>query len=155
PSSGNLVGIDVRPGVTVAAALAAMQTGLQVVGGAAGATVGVDASGHISIALGSANEGTLAIFDYAGLGLGGTFAPVVDNSSSALIRTGVYTDVFTSTNVIDAVNPDGTFHHSDVTEFVARNLNTLPGDPSMSGIFTLFGQFFDHGLDFIDKGGQG
>ena len=25
----------------------------------------------------------------------------------------------------------------------------------MSGLFTLFGQFFDHGLDFIDKGGQG
>jgi Ca2+-binding RTX toxin-like protein len=155
PSSGNLVGIDVRPGVTVAAALAAMQTGLQVVGGAAGAAVGVDATGHISIALGSANEGTLAVFDYAGLGLGGTFAPLVDNSSSALIRTGVYTDVFTSTNVIDGVNPDGTLHHSDVTEYVARNLNTLPGDPSMSGIFTLFGQFFDHGLDFIDKGGQG
>jgi Ca2+-binding RTX toxin-like protein len=155
PSSGNHVGIDVRPGATVAAALAAIQTALQVLGGATGAAVGIDPAGHISIALGSASEGTLAVFDYAGLGLGGTFAPAVDDSSSALIRTGVYTDVFTSTNVIDGTNPNGTLHHSDVTEYVARNLNTLPGDPSMSGIFTLFGQFFDHGLDFIDKGGQG
>jgi Ca2+-binding RTX toxin-like protein len=148
PSTGNLVGIDVRAGVTVAAALLALQAGLQGAGNASGATVGLDGSGHISIALGSAQEGSLAIFDYAGLGLGGTFDPVVDNSSGALIRTGVWTDVFTSTGVIG--DADGV-----VTEYVARNLNTLPGDPSMSGIFTLFGQFFDHGLDFIDKGGQG
>ncbi|MEA2817888.1 MAG: hypothetical protein QOI93_5770 [Rhodospirillaceae bacterium] len=155
PSTGNLVGIDVRAGVTVAAALLAIQAGLQNAGGAAGATVGLDGAGHISVALGSAQDGSLTIFDYAGLGLGGTFAPLVDNSSSALIRTGVYTDVFTSSNVIDGVNADGTLHHTDITEHVSRNLNTLPGDPSMSGIFTLFGQFFDHGLDFIDKGGQG
>jgi Ca2+-binding RTX toxin-like protein len=155
PSSGNLVGIDVRAGVKVADALLAVQTGLQTAGGAAGATVGLDGAGHISVALGSAQDGSMAIFDYAGLGLGGSFSPVVDNTSSALIRTGVYTDVFTSTNVIDGVNPDGSLHHTEITEYVSRNLNTLPGDPSMSGIFTLFGQFFDHGLDFIDKGGQG
>jgi len=35
-----------------------------------------------------------------------------------------------------------------------RNLNTLPGDPSVTGIFNLFGQFFDHGLDQIGKGGN-
>ncbi len=30
-----------------------------------------------------------------------------------------------------------------------------PGVSPTNGWFTLFGQFFDHGLDFIDKGGQG
>ena len=30
-----------------------------------------------------------------------------------------------------------------------------PGVSPANGWFTLFGQFFDHGLDFIDKGGQG
>ncbi|NCY02718.1 MAG: tandem-95 repeat protein, partial [Planctomycetia bacterium] len=39
-------------------------------------------------------------------------------------------------------------------EDFVRNLNTLPGDPSVTGIFNLFGQFFDHGLDFIGKGGN-
>jgi len=35
-----------------------------------------------------------------------------------------------------------------------RNLNTLPGDPILTGLHTLFGQFFDHGLDFLGKGGN-
>ncbi len=30
-----------------------------------------------------------------------------------------------------------------------------PGVSPTNGWFTIFGQFFDHGLDFIDKGGQG
>lgn len=72
------------------------------------------------------------------------------NEGGALERVeanapGTVTDVITSTYA------DGSVH----TENIVRNLNTLPGDPSTSGIFTLFGQFFDHGLDFIDKGGQG
>jgi hypothetical protein len=70
-------------------------------------------------------------------------------ADSALTRMGVATD--TITEVVTA--RDGT--HSVQTETIVRNVNTLPGDPSTSGIFTLFGQFFDHGLDFIDKGGQG
>ncbi len=61
----------------------------------------------------------------------------------------ISTDTFTET----VVNRDGS--HSTIEETIIRNQNTLPGDPSTSGIFTLFGQFFDHGLDFIDKGGQG
>ncbi|WP_172599275.1 peroxidase family protein [Rhizobium leguminosarum] len=72
------------------------------------------------------------------------------NAGGALDRVelnapGTVTDAVTSTYA------DGSIH----TENIVRNLNTLPGDPSTSGIFTLFGQFFDHGLDFIDKGGQG
>ena len=35
-----------------------------------------------------------------------------------------------------------------------RNLNTLSGDPSLTGWSVLFGQFLDHGLDFIGKGGN-
>jgi hypothetical protein len=70
-------------------------------------------------------------------------------ADSALTRMGVATD--TITEMVTA--RDGTT--STQTETIVRNLNTLPGDPTTSGIFTLFGQFFDHGLDFIDKGGQG
>ncbi|MCK1404900.1 peroxidase family protein [Bradyrhizobium sp. 76] len=70
-------------------------------------------------------------------------------AESALTRMDVATD--TITEVVTA--RDGTT--STQTETIVRNVNTLPGDPSTSGIFTLFGQFFDHGLDFIDKGGQG
>ncbi|MBU2359638.1 MAG: hypothetical protein KKB02_12020, partial [Alphaproteobacteria bacterium] len=57
----------------------------------------------------------------------------------------------TVTDTVTTTYTDGTIH----TENIIRNLNTLPGDPSTSGMFTLFGQFFDHGLDFINKGGQG
>jgi Animal haem peroxidase/Bacterial Ig-like domain/RTX calcium-binding nonapeptide repeat (4 copies) len=39
-------------------------------------------------------------------------------------------------------------------ESYSRNLNTLGGDPSLTGWNVLFGQFFDHGLDFIGKGGN-
>jgi Ca2+-binding RTX toxin-like protein len=41
-----------------------------------------------------------------------------------------------------------------ITEKFQRNLNTLGGDPSLTGWNTLFGQFFDHGLDAIGKGGN-
>ena len=70
-------------------------------------------------------------------------------ADSAMARVGAPTDTFHET----ITYADG--HKEQVTETVIRNENTLPGDPSTSGIFTLFGQFFDHGLDFIDKGGQG
>jgi Ca2+-binding RTX toxin-like protein len=39
-------------------------------------------------------------------------------------------------------------------ESFSRNLNTLGGDPTLTGWQVLFGQFFDHGLDFIGKGGN-
>lgn len=39
-------------------------------------------------------------------------------------------------------------------EDIVRNVNTLAGDPSLTGWNVLFGQFFDHGLDFIGKGGN-
>ncbi len=41
-----------------------------------------------------------------------------------------------------------------ITEKFQRNINTLSGDPSLTGWNTLFGQFFDHGLDSIGKGGN-
>jgi Ca2+-binding RTX toxin-like protein len=75
--------------------------------------------------------------------------PAPGVAQSALTRMNVATD--TITEMVTA--RDGT--QTVQTENIVRNLNTLPGDPSTSGIFTLFGQFFDHGLDFIDKGGQG
>jgi Ca2+-binding RTX toxin-like protein len=42
----------------------------------------------------------------------------------------------------------------EVTEKFQRNLASLSGDPSLSGWNMLFGQFFDHGLDSIGKGGN-
>jgi Ca2+-binding RTX toxin-like protein len=40
-------------------------------------------------------------------------------------------------------------------ENLIRNLaHGITGDPSISGLSTLFGQYFDHGLDQIDKGGN-
>jgi hypothetical protein len=44
----------------------------------------------------------------------------------------------------------GTYFKEDFS----RNLNTLGGDPTLTGWQVLFGQFFDHGLDFIGKGGN-
>ena len=40
-----------------------------------------------------------------------------------------------------------------VDDFI-RNLNTLAGDPTLTGWSVIFGQFLDHGLDFIGKGGN-
>ncbi|MBZ9799559.1 peroxidase family protein [Mesorhizobium sp. ES1-4] len=149
PTQSNLVGVDIRAGRTMAQVVSAMQAGLQASTGDTDATVGLDANGHLAISLGNPQAGSIAIFDYANLGLGGIFDPVIDENASAMIRMGVYTDVVTSENVI------GVNGLETITEYMVRNLNTLPGDPSTSGIFTLFGQFFDHGLDFINKGGQG
>ena len=42
----------------------------------------------------------------------------------------------------------------DSGQYYIRNQNTVSGDPSTTGWFTLFGQFFDHGLDFINKPNQ-
>jgi hypothetical protein len=41
------------------------------------------------------------------------------------------------------------------TETLIRSVNSVALDPSLSGWNTLFGQFFDHGLDFIAKPGGG
>lgn len=40
-------------------------------------------------------------------------------------------------------------------ETTALNINSVAADPRLSGWFVLFGQFFDHGLDFIAKPGDG
>jgi Ca2+-binding RTX toxin-like protein len=74
-------------------------------------------------------------------------------ADSAFVRTDIATDTITETITYSL---DGQITGTaTIDEGIIRNQNTLPGDPSTSGIFTLFGQFFDHGLDFIDKGGQG
>ncbi|MEQ1639843.1 MAG: peroxidase family protein, partial [Novosphingobium sp.] len=54
---------------------------------------------------------------------------------------------------------DGTPGTIEVTPGVFENEYFVgaqnPGVSPTNGWFTIFGQFFDHGLDFIDKGGQG
>ncbi|TPK85674.1 hypothetical protein FJ936_09035 [Mesorhizobium sp. B2-4-13] len=153
PSANGVVGIDVHFGldftVSLDTALGAIAAGLAA-HGVTDAAASMNSEGRVVISTGSPAAGEMAIFDYAGLGLGGTYAPAAGADASAMIRMGVYTDVVTSENVIGVGGTTET-----ITEYMVRNLNTLPGDPSTSGIFTLFGQFFDHGLDFIGKGGQG
>jgi Ca2+-binding RTX toxin-like protein len=66
---------------------------------------------------------------------------------------------------IEALAPGTVTDHQDYTKLVngvattftenfQRNINTLGGDPSLTGWQVLFGQFFDHGLDSIGKGGN-
>ena len=45
--------------------------------------------------------------------------------------------------------------HPAYTENFIENTNSYAADPSYSGWFVLFGQFFDHGLDFVSKPGGG
>jgi Animal haem peroxidase len=63
-------------------------------------------------------------------------------------NTSTVTDTTTFTKLDANGNP------VTVTEKFQRNLASLSGDPSLSGWNVLFGQFFDHGLDSIGKGGN-
>jgi hypothetical protein len=74
-----------------------------------------------------------------------------DNSALGRIEAatpGTITDVTTFTK------KDATGKDVVTTEKFQRNLNTKSGGASLSGWNVLFGQFFDHGLDFIGKGGN-
>ena len=74
-----------------------------------------------------------------------------DNSAFGRIEAaapGTMTDVTTFTKK-DAAGQD-----IALTEKFQRNVNTESGGMSLSGWNTLFGQFFDHGLDSIGKGGN-
>jgi Ca2+-binding RTX toxin-like protein len=69
--------------------------------------------------------------------------------------------VHTATGVAKVIDPGlikdlGEIDNSspDSGQYFIRNQNTVSGDPSTTGWFTLFGQFFDHGLDFIEKPNQ-
>jgi len=48
-------------------------------------------------------------------------------------------------------SPTGTWFKED---FIRNLAHGITGDPSISGFSTLFGQFLDHGLDFLEKGGN-
>ena len=77
-------------------------------------------------------------------GSGALVAPKYD-ATGAVSPTGTYGYDASGTLVVG-----GTYFK----ESFQRNLNTLSGDPSLTGWNTLFGQFFSHGLDLIDKGGN-
>jgi Ca2+-binding RTX toxin-like protein len=93
----------------------------------------------------------LTVYDYSPR----MISQLVD-SHDALLRVdtaaggGIITDRAVTYDLTD-INTGAT---TSVTESFARNLNTLSGDPSLTGWNTLFGQFFDHGLDAIGKGGN-
>ena len=109
----------------------------------------IDTSGYVSLAERYANP-FLSVYDYTPR----MISQLVD-SQAALERVNVasggayFTDTiaYHLTNIKDETK-------TSVTESIQRNLNTLGGDPSLTGWQTLFGQFFDHGLDLLGKGGN-
>ncbi|MCB2061447.1 MAG: hypothetical protein KDE21_13115, partial [Novosphingobium sp.] len=78
-------------------------------------------------------------------------------SGEAIVHTVVdYTPRMISQTIVsqDALDAGGAANAIDDygdTPFVG-NLATTPGDPSYTGLFVLFGQFLDHGLDLLGKG---
>jgi Animal haem peroxidase/RTX calcium-binding nonapeptide repeat (4 copies) len=113
-------------------------------------TYGVQiANGNVDLSQRNANP-FLTVYDYSPR----TISQLVD-SQTALERVdaasgGAYiTD--TITYDLTDINTGTT---KSITESFQRNLNTLSGDPTLTGWNVLFGQFFDHGLDFIGKGGN-
>ena len=91
----------------------------------------------------------LTVYDYTPRMISQTVDSQEALTRMDLITPGTITDVQTY-NMIDLRTNTTTA----VTESFRRNLNTLAGDPSLTGWSVLFGQFFDHGLDSIGKGGN-
>lgn len=85
------------------------------------------------------------VVDYTPRMISQTISSSYNQPDSALERLGIATDTAT----YDVKNVDGTT--SSYTEHFIENTNSYAADPSYSGWFVLFGQFFDHGLDFIQK----
>ena len=114
--------------------------------------VRVDNNGNVDLSQRYANP-FLTVYDYTPR----MISQLVD-SNDALLRIeaaggGVITDnaTYRITDVATGQLVDG---GRVFEENFSRNLNTLGGDPSLTGWNVLFGQFFDHGLDFIGKGGN-
>ena len=109
----------------------------------------INANGSVDLSDRYANP-FLTVYDYSPR----MISQLVD-SQDALLRIdaaaggGIITD--TITYDLTDINTGAT---KPVTESFSRNLNTLGGDPTLTGWNTLFGQFLSHGLDFIGKGGN-
>jgi hypothetical protein len=108
----------------------------------------VNANGSVDLSDRYANP-FLSVYDYTPR----MISQLVD-SQAALLRIeaaggGVITDTVTYDRT--DINTGAT---TQVTESFSRNLNTLSGDPTLTGWQVLFGQFFDHGLDKISSGGN-
>ncbi|MCB2073915.1 MAG: cadherin-like domain-containing protein [Novosphingobium sp.] len=78
-------------------------------------------------------------------------------SGEAIMHTVVdYTPRMISQTVVSQAALDATGAATAVDDFndtpFIGNLATNPGDPSYTGLFVLFGQFLDHGLDLLGKG---
>jgi Ca2+-binding RTX toxin-like protein len=71
---------------------------------------------------------------------------------NAMTRSGVATTDVTY-DIIDPITK--AVVEQNHTETYIENVNSVALDPPYSGWFVLFGQFFDHGLDFIAKPGNG
>jgi Ca2+-binding RTX toxin-like protein len=90
----------------------------------------------------------------------------IDAASIAAGNGGVFTDnlvyQITDINSLTGEKLVGGYNEAGIAtegglyfkEDYVRNLNTLSGDPTLTGWQVLFGQFFDHGLDAIAKGGN-
>lgn len=96
------------------------------------------------------------VVDYTPRMISQTISSSYNQPGSALERLGAANpDLITDTATYDISNIDGTVAVPSYTEHFIENTNSYAADPSYSGWFVLFGQFFDHGLDFIPKPGGG
>lgn len=96
------------------------------------------------------------VVDYTPRMISQTISSSYNQPGSALERLGAANpDLITDTATYDISNIDGTVAVHNYTEHFIENTNSYAADPSYSGWFVLFGQFFDHGLDFIPKPGGG
>lgn len=97
-----------------------------------------------------------SVVDYTPRMISQTISSSYNQPGSALERLGAANpDLITDTATYDISNIDGTVAVHNYTENFIENTNSYAADPSYSGWFVLFGQFFDHGLDFIPKPGGG
>jgi Animal haem peroxidase len=89
--------------------------------------------------------------------LAGSAAPAEAGGVINDVQIYQITDLNTGSFKVGGYDADGTANSNGVyfKESIVRNLpHGIVGDPSITGWQVLFGQFFDHGLDFIDKGGN-
>ena len=96
------------------------------------------------------SDPTASVVDYTPRMITQTVSSSCNQPELALERLGIATDTATYDIVgaNDVVTPG-------YTENFIENTNSYAADPSYSGWFVLFGQFFDHGLDFVSKPGGG
>lgn len=96
-----------------------------------------------------------SVVDYTPRMITETVSSSYNGADSAMQRLEAANPGFiTDTATYDIIGDNGVVTQNYVENFI-ENTNSYAADPSYSGWFVLFGQFFDHGLDFIEKPSNG